>query len=89
MLSRPTQSLLVQARVEELHRVAQTSNRRNAVARHSSDVNRPETAPPSTRVKRALGRVFDGRPAGSDEAAAIHGVQLVGHASATNWSRQC
>ena len=88
MLSQPTQSLLVQARVEELHRVAQFSNRRNAVAVPSSDVSRPERAPLPTLFKRALGRVFDGGRAGSDEAAAIHGVQFVAHTSTTNWSPQ-
>lgn len=79
MFSRPTQSLLVQARVEELHQAAQTSNRRRAVAAPSSDVNRLETAPLATLLMRALGRGFDVALARSDEAAAIRGVQLVGH----------
>ena len=86
MYSPAIQGLLVQARIEELHRAARTSNRRRAAA-PASDVNRPDAVPLSTLVKRALGRVFDGGPARSDDAAAIHGAQHVGPSPATTRSR--
>jgi hypothetical protein len=89
MFSPAIQGLLVQARVEELHRAAQTSNRRIAIATPGSDVNRPEAVPLTTLVKRGLGRVFDGGLPRSDEPAASHGAQLVGHTSTTNWSQRC
>ena len=88
MFSPTIQGLLVQARVEELHRAAQTSNRRSPIAAPGSDDNRPEAVPLTTLIKRALGRVFDGGLASSDEPAAIHGVELIGHSSATTRS-QC
>ena len=40
MFSQPIQTLLVQARVEELHRVARTSNRAGAIAAYGSGANR-------------------------------------------------
>ena len=86
MFSQPIQTLLVQARVEELHRVARTSNRAGAIAAYGSGANR--VAPVSTLVKRALSRVFDVGRAGSDEVAAITGVQLVGHPSTTSSSHR-
>jgi hypothetical protein len=75
MFSRSTQSLLVQARVEELHRVARTSKR--------------PAAPPSTLVRGVLDRVFEGGRGWTDEAAAMHRVQIVGHPTTTDWSRRC
>ncbi len=87
MFSPTIQGLLVQARVEELHRAAQTSNRRSPIAAPGSDDNRPQAVPLTTLIKRALGRVFDGL-ASSEEPAAIHGVELLGHSSATTRS-QC
>jgi hypothetical protein len=68
-------SQLVEAHVEELHRVAQTYNR-------GRDVNRPSAAQLSTRIKRALNRVFAAGPAANHEAAPSHGFELVGHTSA-------
>jgi hypothetical protein len=73
MFSSAIQGHLVQARVEELHRSAHTPNRRSSAL--------------STLVKRTLTRAFAGGLAGSDEFAAIHGVQFVGHPAATR-SRQ-
>jgi hypothetical protein len=70
MFSSTIQGQLVQARVDELHRSAHTSNRRVAV-------------PLSTRVKHALSRPFAGGLMSSDDFAAIHGVQFVGHPAAT------
>jgi hypothetical protein len=87
MFSQPIQTLLVQARVEELHRVARTSNRAGAIAAYGSGANR-RVAPVSTLVKRALSRVFDVGRAGSDEVAAIPSVQLVGHPSTTSSSHR-
>lgn len=87
MFSSAIQGHLVQARVEELHRAAHTPNRRSAVATPGSDINRPVAVPLSTMVKRTLNRVFAGGLASSDEFAAIHGVQFVGHPAATR-SRQ-
>ena len=74
MFSQPTQSQMVQARIEDLHRVARTSNR--------------AAVPMSTLVKRALSRVFDVGRAGNDGVVTIPGVQFVGHPSTTSWSRR-
>lgn len=68
-------SQLVEAPVEELHRVAQTYNR-------GRDVIRPSAPPLSTRIKRAINRVFAAGPAANDEAALFHGFELTGHSSA-------
>ena len=68
-------SQLVEAHVEELHRVAQTYNR-------GRDVTRPSAAPLSTRIKRAINRVFAASGAPNDEAAPLHGFELIGHSSA-------
>jgi hypothetical protein len=68
-------SQLVEAHVEELHRVAQTYNR-------GRDVIGPSAAPLSTRIKRAINRVFAAGPAAHGEAAPLHGFELIGHSSA-------
>jgi hypothetical protein len=70
MFSSSIQGQLAQARVEELHRFAHTSNRGVAASL-------------STRIKDTLSRVFDGGGLVSgDDLAAIHGVQFVGHPAA-------
>jgi hypothetical protein len=69
-------SQLVEAHVEELHRVAQTYHRGRDV------IIRPSAAPLSTRIKRAINRVFAASPAANDEAAPLHGFELTGHSSA-------
>jgi hypothetical protein len=71
MFSSAIQGHVVQARVEELHRSAQ----------------RPGATPLSTRVKRLVSRVVPCSLAGSDEFAAIHGVQFVGHPATTRSQR--
>ena len=75
MLNPSFQSLMVQARVEDLHRAGQTYNR-------GRDVNGRPAAQLSTRIQRAINRVFAGGSTLHDEAAPIHGFEIVGHSSA-------
>ena len=73
MYSPALTSQLAEVRVDELHRVAHTYNR-------GRDANRPSTVPPSV-LRRALSRIFASRPAVNDEAAAVRGIEAVGHTS--------
>jgi hypothetical protein len=70
MFSSTIQGHLVQARVEELHRSAHTSNRRVSM-------------PLSARAKHTLTRLFGVGSVSVDDLAAIHRVQFVGHPVAT------
>jgi hypothetical protein len=86
MFSTSIQGLLAEAHIEELHRTAQTPGRRSAIA--SAGTGDTEAVLPATLIKRVLDRVLDrGLPRG-DDAAAIHGVQFVGHSPATSRGRQ-
>lgn len=75
MYSPALSSQLVEAHVQELHRVAQAYNR-------GREVNRPSAAPLSIRIQRAINRVFAGGSAVNNEAAPVHGFELVAHSSA-------
>ena len=72
MFNPSVRSLLAQTHVEELQRAAHAFHR-------GRNVNRPPAAPLSGLLKRAIHRAF---PAGSDEAASLHGFELAGDSSA-------
>jgi hypothetical protein len=80
MFSPSLQSLVVQAHIEELHKVAQAYNRDRAFAAWSHEVDRPRAAHLSAAAKRALSRVLGGTRGAS---VANHGLELVGGSSAT------
>jgi hypothetical protein len=66
MLSPPIESLLAEARAEELHRAARASNRRGAVVTPSSDLNRREASAFAAFVKRTMGHQGrNGSPVGN------------------------
>jgi hypothetical protein len=68
------QSLMIQARVEDLHRAAHTYDR-------GRDVNRLPAAQLSTRIQRSINRVFAGGSALNDEAESLYGCELAGDCS--------
>ena len=68
------QSVMIQARVEDLHRAAQSYD-------CGRDVNRLPSAQLSTRIQRAINRLFAGGSALNDEAESPHGFELAGDCS--------
>jgi hypothetical protein len=77
MYSPALYSPLVKARVDELHRAAQTSA--------STEVNRSPATHLSALARRTINRVF---PVGrwvSGEATAIHGFELFARDTTTIW----
>jgi hypothetical protein len=78
MFSPSLQSLVVQAHIDELYRVAQAYNHGRTVASPSPGVNRPKATRLSVAVNRAISRMLEGRRRAS---AAIHG--LSGSSAAT------
>jgi hypothetical protein len=75
MFSPTLQSLVTQAHIEELHRVAQTHNLHRTFAVLTHEVDRPNAKRLSAGVTRAIERMLGGRRGPS---AAIHGLELVG-----------
>jgi hypothetical protein len=90
MLSNSVTHLLVEARVEDLHRASRNSgrNRRLSNSATAGEDSRSPRAPFATRVTRTITRVFIGGRSAADEAAAIHTFDVVGHGSIATWSRQ-
>ena len=86
MLSSSLTNLLVEARVQDLHRAARNNGRGRRVSATAGEVDRSPTAALATRVTRAITGVFNGARSADDDAAAIHGFGLVGHSSAATWS---
>ena len=88
MLTHSLTHLLVEARVEELHRAARNygQSRRLSVAAREDD--RSPTAGFATLVTRTIRRVLRGGRSAGDEAAAIHSFDVVRHGSTGAWSRQ-
>jgi hypothetical protein len=80
MFSPSLQSLLVQAQIEELHRVAHTYDRDFAATAHG--VDRPKATQLSARIRRAINRIVRGRRTPTEPSAAIHGVELVADTAA-------
>jgi hypothetical protein len=75
-------TLLIQAHIDELHRVAQTSSRRDTEPRHS------EAARVSSVVTGAIDHFRHAVRLVVAEATASHRVQLVGHSVPTTSNRQ-
>jgi hypothetical protein len=88
MLSHTLTHLLVEARVEELHRARRNYGPDRGLSLTASEDDRSPTAAFATFFTRTITRVFDGRRSAADEAAAIHRFELVGHGSTATWSRQ-
>ena len=88
MLSNSLTHLLVEARVDDLHRASRNSGRTRRLAATAGEDSRVPRAPFATRVTRAITRVFIGGRSAGDEAAAIHSFDVVGHGSTAPWSRQ-
>ena len=74
MFSPALHSLLVQARVEALHRTPRTPNR-------GRDVNRSPAAP--ALVQRVMTRVITGTSSRNAESAPVHGFERASRSAAT------
>jgi hypothetical protein len=81
--------LLIQARVEDLQLAGRASPRQRTAADISSEIRRTNAAPLSAFVKGALERFLD-RTARevSEDAQALHGLEITGHRSTTTWSQR-
>ena len=86
MLSSSLTNLLVEARVQDLHRAMRNDRRGRRLSPTAGEVELSPTAALATRVTRAVTGVFNGARSADDNAAAIHGFELVGHGSAATWS---
>ena len=84
MLHPSLTNLLVEARVETLHRAARNYSCSRRVSGTTREINRSPAGAVASRITRAIARVFDGGRSAGDEAAAIHAV--VGHGSTVTWS---
>jgi hypothetical protein len=82
MFTPPFQTLFVQARIDELQRVAQSANRGHSEARHSEATRVPSV------VTRAIARFRHAGRLVVAEATASHRVELVGHSVPATSSRQ-
>jgi hypothetical protein len=82
MFSPSLQTLVAQAHVEELHRVAQRYNRGRAFAVPTHEVDRPKATLLSAGVKRVINRMLGGGRGATAASAVIHGLELVGDSSA-------
>jgi hypothetical protein len=87
MLSNSVTHLLVEARVEDLHRASRNSGRACRLSATAGEDSRSPRAPFATRGTRTITRVFIGCRSAGDEAAASHSFDVVGHGSAATWSR--
>jgi hypothetical protein len=76
MLSNSLTHLLVEARVEDLHRASRNSGRTRRVSATAGEDSRSARAPFATRVSRTITRVFIGGRSAADEAAAIHSFDV-------------
>jgi hypothetical protein len=88
MLSNSLTHLLVEARVEDLHRASPNSGRTRRLSATAGEDSHPPRAPFATRVARAITHVFIGGRSAAHEAAAIHSFDVVEHGSTAAWSRQ-
>lgn len=87
MLTPSLTNLLVEARVEQLHRAARNGGRSRRLST-ASDTDRSPAAAVAARIRSALARVFDGGHATGDGVAAIHTFESVGDSSIATGSRQ-
>ncbi len=76
--------LLVEARVEELHRARRNYGPDRGLSLTANEDDRSPTAAFATFITR----VFHGRRSAADEAASIHRFELIRHGSTSTWSRQ-
>ena len=88
MLSNSVTHLLVEARVEDLHRASRNSGRTGRLSATAGEDSRSPRAPFATRVTRTVRRVFIGGRSAGDGAAAIDSFDVVGHGSIAKWSRR-
>jgi hypothetical protein len=88
MLNNSVTHLLVEARVEDLHRASRNSGRTRLLSATAGEDSRWPRAPFAARVTRTITRVFIGGRSAGDEAAAIHSFDVVGHGPTVTWSRQ-
>ena len=86
MLSSSLTSLLVEARVQDLHHAARNDGRGRRLSRTAGEVDCSPTAALAIRVARAITGVFNGARSADDDAAAIHGFELARHGSAASWT---
>jgi hypothetical protein len=70
--------LLVEARVEQIHRAARNDGR--------NQIDRPAAGALASRVARAIARAFDAGRSAGDAAGTIRGLEFAGHGSTTTWS---
>lgn len=73
--------LLVQARVEDIHRAARSDG---PSRRLSGTPSRAGAL--ASRFNRAIARVFDAGRRGADDGLAVPGFELVGDGSSATWS---
>jgi hypothetical protein len=83
MFNPSLQSLVAQAHVDELHRVAQTHNLHGAFAAPTHQVDRRKATQLNAGVKRVIGRILGGARGATEASAAIHRLELLGDSSAT------
>ena len=76
--------LLVEARVEQIHRAARNDGRGRRAQRRRQVDRSPRAR--ASRVTRAVARAFDGGRSASDDAAGVHGFESSAMARATTWS---
>jgi hypothetical protein len=88
MLSNSVTHLLVEARVEDLHRASRNSGRTRRLSATAGEDSRLPRARFATCVTRTITRVFTGGRSAADEAPVIHSFDVVGHGSTATWSRQ-
>ncbi|MBV9943808.1 MAG: hypothetical protein JO262_16895 [Solirubrobacterales bacterium] len=85
MLSPTLTNLLVEARVEELHRASCHHSRSPRGSATARQIEPSAAAALATRIRRAIARLFDRSRLADEEAAAIHAV--VAHRPPAAWSR--
>jgi hypothetical protein len=76
-------NLLIEARVETLHRAARNAGCSRRVSGTTIEISRSPARPVASRITRAIARVFDGARCASDKAAVD---AVVGHGSTVTWS---
>lgn len=81
MFNPSVSQLLVQARVEDIHRAARSDGPRR---RLTGTPSRAGTL--ASRFHPAIARVFDAGRRGAGDALAVPGFELVGDSSSATWS---
>jgi len=88
MLNPSVTQLLVQPRVEEIHRAARNDGHSRRLSATAGEIDGSPAAALAGGVARAITRAFDGARSPDDEAAATYGFELLGHSSSATWSRR-